>query len=82
MNKKTSDIDDSEESIYLTSKDMPFRLIPPFSEAGGYARVPSLMLFTTKKASYIFLIAETLLRKSSLDLRIISSDQPKVPDDC
>ena len=61
---------------------MPFELISPFSETGGYARVPSLMLFATKKASYIFLIDETLLRKSSLDLRIISSDQLKVPDDC
>ena len=60
---------------------MPFRFISPFSETGGYARDPSLMLFVIEKASYIFLTVETLLRKSSLVLRILISDERKVPDD-
>ena len=68
--------------MYLSSKDMPFRLISPFPPTRGYARVPSLMLFMIKKASYIFLIVETLLRNSSLDLIITSSELLKAPDDC
>jgi hypothetical protein len=40
------------------------------------------MLFMTKKASYIFLTEETLLRKSSLNLEIFLSDRLKAPDDC
>jgi len=61
---------------------MPFRLISPFSETGGYARVPSLMLFTTKKASYIFLMVVTLLRNSSLLSITLSSDEWRASDDC
>jgi hypothetical protein len=61
---------------------MPFKLISPFSETSGYARVPSLMLFMTKKASYIFLIDETPSRKFLLVLSIFSSDERKAADDC
>ena len=61
---------------------MPFRFISPFSETGGYARVPSLMLFVIEKASYISLTVETLLRKSLLILRILLSDERKVAEDC